>query len=311
MRAAVSPDEHIPNSPRSETLRQRAGDWLFWGLPLFFLAFLFLPLLSDLSAAWRNDPNYSHGPIVPLAALGFAWMAYRYRSDEDADDDSYVDSWDVLLGFLLAVGALLAYLAAWFCGGAFFAIAALIIALLGVLTALGGRGLARRYGFATGFLIFMAPWPMVVYQRLAISMQNFVGTISSHLLDATGVPVFREGYLLHLPDYTMEIGAACSGLRQLTAVLALAMALGYLSGRNWPFIVIVGLLAIPIAVASNCVRVLATGWILMIAGRRWAEGVFHTLEGLASVAVAALITVGVVWLLGRIEDAWILRREGA
>jgi hypothetical protein len=47
----------------------------------------------------------------------------------------------------------------------------------------------------------------------------------------------------------------------------------------------------------------------MLAGRRWAEGVFHTLEGLASVAVAALITVGVVWVLGQFDDSWTARRE--
>ena len=309
MGSALSSDDRASSLAADSAMPERAvSEFLFCLPPLLLIALLFAPIATELFAAWRTDPNYSHGPLVPLACLAFAWMAYRSeRGDEDENDA--VTSWEALVGLFTTALALVVYFAAWFCGSPFFVVMALSGALLGVLATLGGFALTRRYAFAAGFLIFMAPWPAFWYQRLAITMQNFVSVISAHLLDATGVPVFRQGYLLHMPDYTMEVGAACSGLRQLTAVLALALALGYLSGRRWPFILIVAALAIPIAIASNCVRILVTGWILILAGRRWAEGVFHTLEGLACVAIAAVLTVGAVWLLGRFDDYWLARQE--
>jgi exosortase len=119
-----------------------------------------------------------------------------------------------------------------------------------------------------------------------------------------GVPVYQEGYFLHLPGFTMEIAGACSGLRQLVAIVALGVAIGYLSGRGSVFRWSLGLLAIPIAVAANCLRVVLSGVIIMKAGRDWGEGVFHAIEGLAIIALSAGLLVAAAWGMARLEDKW-------
>src|SRR5690606_19449647 len=94
---------------------------------------------------------------------------------------------------------------------------------------------------------------------------------------------------IHLPGYDMEVGAACSGLRQLAAIIALSLAVGQMSGRSRTYKWILGLLSVPIAVVASIIRVTLTGFILLWFGRKWAEGVYHTLEGLAIVGVAAAL----------------------
>jgi exosortase len=145
----------------------------------------------------------------------------------------------------------------------------------------------------------MAPIPTAWYEPLAIRMQQITSATSALLLEVCQVPVFREGYFIHLPGYDMEVGAACSGLRQLAAMFALGLCIGHVAGRGRGYTVALGLLSLPIAVAANCFRVVLTGFILMWFGREAADGVFHELEGLAVVGVAAAMMLATAWLLSK------------
>ena len=97
----------------------------------------------------------------------------------------------------------------------------------------------------------------------------------------------------------MSLGEACSGIRQLTAVVALAAALGFLSGRKgwlrWTLLIA----SVPIAVVSNCLRIMFTGVLAQAFGRRWAEGFFHEAEGMVLVLCSAGLLYGLAVLLGQ------------
>jgi exosortase len=175
-----------------------------------------------------------------------------------------------------------------------------VLVLLGLIAAAGGREGMRGNAFAAAFLIFAAPLPAAVYQPAAILMQQLVSGVSQELLQLGGIAVYREGYLLHVRGLTMEVGEACSGLRQLTAILALAVAIGYFSGRGGWYTAVLGLLSIPVAVVANCLRVTMTGYTMLWFGKEFGEGLYHTLEGLVMVAVAAAMVAGVAWLLAQV-----------
>jgi exosortase/archaeosortase family protein len=95
---------------------------------------------------------------------------------------------------------------------------------------------------------------------------------------------------------------ACSGLRQLTAFLALAVAVGHLSGRTLWFKFALAALSGFVALAANCLRVVLTVAVLLWAGPRWAEGAFHTVEGLVVVGLGLLMLVAAAWGLRFLED---------
>lgn len=198
----------------------------------------------------------------------------------------------------------------WFAAVLLGEVLALVVFLAGLLLVVGGTQALRAYGFSVGFLIFMAPLPPAWYQPVAISMQQVAAVLSTRLLELCGIPVYQQGNVIFLPDYSMEVGVACSGLRQILAFLALAVAAGELSGRSLGYRLILAGLALPVAVLANCVRIVATGVIMMVAGKHWAEGVYHTLEGLATAAIGLVMLLAIAWGLARLEDRWRGRARG-
>ena len=274
-------------------------------LPLALVAAIFWPLLPELVHAWNTDPNYSHGFIVPLVSLAFAWLAWRESTERVPPA---ISRREFVEGVLQVVLGLVLHLAMWFTRNFFLDALSLVCVLRGLLLALGGRAASRTYSFPLLFLMFAAPLPIHWYQPVALAMQQLVSQISTFLLRMLGVPVYQEGYFLQLPGFTMEIAEACSGLRQLVAILALGVAIGYLSGRGAVFRWCLGILAIPIAVVANCLRVVVSGVIVMTAGRQWGEGVYHTIEGLAIIALSAGLLVASAWGMAWLEDKWDSRR---
>lgn len=278
----------------SHHVRGRIGQL---ALALFLLAFVIaIYWLTGLELAriWDRDQNYSHGYAVLPASLVLACVAWRRRGSMVRSFASPNGVWlalfEVILGLVL-------HLLAWLAGILILDVASLIVVMCGLTLLLGGREAYWRYRFPIMFLIFMAPLPTAWYQPIALAMQQLVSSISAHLFEATGTAVYREGYLILLPGYTLEVGEACSGLRQLTAILALALAIGYLSGRGNAHRWALALLAAPIAIATNCLRVIMTGVILICFGPDWADGFFHMLEGLAIVGLSAALIVAADWCL--------------
>jgi exosortase len=189
--------------------------------------------------------------------------------------------------------------------GQFLDVVALIFILLGIVAALGGMEANKAYSFPLFFLIFMAPWPPQIYDPLARVLQEFVSRVTWTLLDLVGVPAVRHGYRIQLPGENnfMEVAEACSGLRSLTAVLALACAVAYLSGRGFWYRAILVLLAAPVAVAVNCLRVFVTGLVMTYGDKRWVQGELHDYEGMLMIILAAGLLLLIAWLMAKF-DSW-------
>ena len=208
----------------------------------------------------------------------------------------------MISGALLIGFGLVVHVCMWFMKNLFLDVLSLIIVLRGMVVMWGGMEAARIFNFSILFLIFMAPLPIPWYQPVAIFMQQLVSHVSTATLKLCGMPAYQEGYYIYLPGYTMAVAEACSGLRQLFAILALGVVVGHLSGRGPRFRWIVGLAAIPIAVLANCFRVVCSGFILMAFGPKWAEGFFHVVEGLVIIAISAGLLIALAWGLARLED---------
>ena len=259
---------------------------------------IFWDTLVDLRQVWDTDPSYSHGYLVPLASLGFAWLAWK-RGRPDVNEA--LSRRGMIAGSLEIVLGLAIHASAWLLSTLLLDVLALICVIRGLMLLVGGPSVNQKFGFAALFLIFMAPLPPAIYQATALSMQHFVSVISASCLETMGIAAYRQGYMIYLSDYTMEVGEACSGLRQLTAILALGVAIGELYQSSRPVRWTLALIALPVAVGANCLRVTLSGVIMVFFGAQWAEGVFHTLEGLATILLAAAILVAIAGLLSRWE----------
>jgi len=249
------------------------------------LCALYWWVVRDLVFQWWDDPNYSHGFLVPLFSGYLVWQdrdAIRRRPTRP--------SWLGLPVLLVAVSMLVLGVV-----GAenFLMRASLIVMIAGlVLFHLGGATL-RAIAFPLAFLAFMVPLPEIVLNAVAFPLQGIAAQNATSVLEALGVPVLRDGNVIHLSRITLGVTEACSGIRSLVSLLALATASAYVGkSPRWAMAVLV-VSAVPITIVANAARIVLTGLIGQWLGVRYAQGFFHAFSGwlIFLVALVCLIAV--------------------
>jgi exosortase len=227
--------------------------------------------LGDMAQTWARDPQYSHGYLVPLFALGLLWFRRR-QLDVAALRPSWWGGPVLLAGITLRlVGA--------FYGFVWFDQASLVLCLAGLCLTVGGRSAWRWAWPAVVFLLFMVPLPHRVAVAMPGPLQRLATVASTFVLQTLGRPALAEGNVILINDEQINIVEACSGLRMLVIFFALTTAVAFLARRPlWEKAVIV-LSAIPIALLANIVRITATGILYEMNVGAVAHAVFHDLAG--------------------------------
>ena len=161
-----------------------------------------------------------------------------------------------------------------------------LVFLVSTVLFLGGWGWLRATAFPIGFLLLAIPLPYVIYYGLTGPLQGFAAKCAVAGLRWTGVPALSQGNIIHLPNTSLEVAEACSGIRSLYAFLALGALLARsMSIPTWGR-ALVFLSTIPLSVAANAVRVWGTGIGAYVVGPEAAEGTVHELFGLVIFAGA-------------------------
>ena len=180
----------------------------------------------------------------------------------------------------------------------FLARTALVISLTGILLFVGSWPLLKQFLFPLAILAFMIPIPAIIYNQITFPLQMFASQVAERALDVLGVPVFREGNILELPSQRLSVVEACSGIRSLLSLSFLSLAYGFFSEKRTWLRWVLFFMTIPIAVATNAGRVTATGLVSEF-NPELAKGIFHTMEGLVSWAVAMVLLGGFHFLITR------------
>lgn len=267
----------------SESLRHYRMQFL---LALIFLTALYRGVLPDMVHQWYEDANYSHGFIVPLIT-GF----FIYENRQELAEVVVKPWWP---GFALFLAGLLQLVIGWL-GTEFFTMrSSLVVTLAGMALFFFGKRLFRLMLLPLAYLLFMVPLPYIVYDSIAFPLKLFVTRVSIAFLKLVGVVVIREGNVIMLPLTTLEVADACSGIRSLVSLLALAVAYAFFLKIAPLRRILLILAAIPIAISANAFRVIGTGLLAQYWGAGAAEGFFHEFAGLAvfAVAIALLLALG-------------------
>ena len=262
-------------------------------LALVALVWAYWPTLVELFKDWQNDPNYSVGQIVPLAAAYLAWQD-RDKLRRCAVRPSY---WGLAL--LAAATALHLF------GLLFFYVSleryAFVLSVAGLVLLLYGREVFWQLRWILAFLLLMVPLPGAVHNRISNPLQTFATAGAVFLLEVFGVMVSREGNVMLLNGQTeVAVAEACSGLRMLTAFVVVAAVLAYLiRAPRWQKIVLL-ISSVPVAIACNLLRLVATAVLYMVAESSVAETFFHDFAGLTMMPLAIAMLLGELWLLRRL-----------
>ena len=262
----------------------------FASVAVFLSAFVFLywQTLYGMAVDWYIDENYSHGFLIPLISGYLVWQK-RHTIKSVASSPSN-------LGLFIVIVGLVIYLVGNVAGESFTMRVSLLFVMGGALLFTYGGGLFKTVSFPFFYLIFMIPLPYILYDSIAFPLKLFVSKYSVDFLRVIGVPTMREGNVIYLVDTTLEVADACSGIRSMMSLLALSAALAYFTQRGWVKRAVLIVLAIPIALFANSIRVIGTGILANRYGSRVAEGFFHEFAGLVifGVAMAMLILSALV-----------------
>jgi exosortase len=250
---------------------------------------LYWGVLRSLVSQWWEDPNYSHGFLVPLFSGFLIWQRRR-----DLQVLTPRGSW---LGFVVLIGGVGALILGEVGAENFLTRSSLIVIVAGLVLFHVGPDAFRVLLFPLAFLSFMVPLPATVLSSVTFPLQSLAAQNAVWTLDLLGIPVLRDGNVIHLSEITLGVTEACSGIRSLMSLLALAIAWAYLALPGfWPMLTLAASV-IPNTVIANAGRIVATGLIGRSFGAEYAQGVFHTLSGWIIFLFAFMGLVGVHGLI--------------
>ena len=162
--------------------------------------------------------------------------------------------------------------------------------------------------FLWHYLIWMIPLPVIIYNQITFPLQLIASRLATSWLELVHVPVLRDGNILVMSNYSLEVVEACSGIRSLMTLMALAVAYGYLvSPQRWVRYVLAALM-VPIAIITNAIRIMGAGILAHRFGPAAAEGFLHEFSGWAIFLVALVLMFGSYWILRHISER---RRKAA
>ena len=267
-----------------------------WGWAKIAVLAVLLALLnrwqfSRLVWAWRTDPNWSHGFLIPLFSL---YLLYA-RREELLSAPRRTCLW----GLLILLGGLGldifgVYYRTWW-----FSQLSIPMMLFGVVLYVAGPAVIHLAWLPILYLVLAMPIPDMIYVQIALPLQNFAAQTATTFLQAVGVEISVTASRLDIvslsgAEHTLTVAEACSGVRSLIAYVALGVAWAYLEYRPiWQRVVLVAS-AVPIAIVLNVVRVAITCLMYVIDKPEMGQGFMHEMAGIMMLAPAVLL----FWLLG-------------
>lgn len=263
------------------------------------IAILYFRVVVKLVIDWATIQDCSYGFLVPPFA---AYLLWKKRKAIGAVP--LLPNW---VGVAIMAAGLLVLFAGVYGAELFLSRVSLLIVLTGLVLALAGREVLRQVTPSILVLLLCIPIPAILFDRITLPLQFFASRAASFLLPLMRVPVLREGNVLVLPAMTLEVAEACSGIRSLLSLLTLSIFFAYFRKRTPAQGILLAIASIPIAIAANALRLVATGVSVQYWDPEKALGFFHEFSGL----VVFLLSIVLLVLLDKTITLFPLRRKQA
>jgi exosortase len=167
----------------------------------------------------------------------------------------------------------------------------LLLLIAGLIVLCFGWKYLRAALFPLGVLILMIPIPAIVFNPITLPLQSLASKLAAATLPIFGVPVLREGNVINLPNMSLEVAQACSGIRSLFSLITLATIYGYLTKSTLWTRVVLAVAAVPIAIVANSLRIIGTGLLVQYWDPEKAVGFFHEFSGELLFLISLLMLV--------------------
>jgi len=256
--------------PKPPSATPKSG-WLYAGsltvVVMLTLTALFWPTFYSMVEIWERSETFAHGYLIFPITI---WLIWR-RRDVLAKIQPRPDLRGLILLALTGAGWLLAD------AGSVNVVAqyAFITMLIAAVMTLLGWPFVRATFFPLMFLFFAVP----VGEFLIQPLMGVTADFTVAMLQATGIPVYREGMFFSIPSGDWSVVEGCSGLRYLIASVTLGVLYAYLTYRSWKRRVLFSIAAIIVPILANSGRAYMIVMIAHLSDMKLALGVDHYIYG--------------------------------
>jgi exosortase len=286
-----------PRASHPSMMRWRTGAFAAW------CGVVVLAFAGVLRDAVRSSLDQSYSSYVVLVPCIVAYLIWSGRASIFVQP-----KFAVIHGAALAAAALLFTMAVRLFGLSPGTLALVDLKLLSVFL-LFIAGFVAAYGtYATKksvfpflLLVLMLPAPPVVVEKIVYFLRTGSTALSYALFSAIGIPVYRDGFLLRVPRVTIEVANECSGINSSMALLVTMLLIAREALRTTSRRVVLVLLAIPLSLVKNAVRIVVLTLLAVYVDPSFLTGRLHHQGGFVFFLLALAIMFPVLWLLQRSE----------
>ena len=257
------------------------------GLVAILFIALYSPTLAWLWERWTQSVwDHAHGILILAVVCYLVWKESRTMQHLPASSSAW--------GFLILIPALMLHALDAGMHTQLLSAAALYFAIPGFSLLFLGVQRTRSIIFPLLFLTLTLPIPLAFTEQLHLLLRQIATAAATIVIPKFGIPLYAQGTELHIPNGTLLVADACSGFSTLYAAMAVACLVAYTcpSPRRR---VLVLLLAAPLAILANIIRVILLVFLVQWKGIDVLGTSMHTISGLFTFAV----TLPVIFWLGQ------------
>ena len=256
-------------------------------------AILYSHTIIAMMRNWVGDNNFSHGFLIPAISAFMIWQKRGLLAQQNTKPSSW--------GIIIILAAMIMHIVGAVSAEMFIMRTSLIVCITGTIVYLFGFRKFLIICIPVIYLFFMIPIPKIIWNQISFPLQLMSAKLASIMIQLLGIPILREGNILHLSTTSLEVVDACSGLRSLTSLLALSAAFAYMINlrmfSRWLFF----LSAIQIAILVNILRLTVTAVLATYVGAETAHGFLHDMSGILVFIVGFIILYVFQAFLSKVE----------
>jgi exosortase len=248
---------------------------------------LAVPTMIEVARdSWSTEQG-GHGPLVFATGIWAIWREVKGKNIDRRPGNTPLSLTCLVLTLVLFVLARIT-------GVIEVEAFAMYGALISATYMLFGSVLLRAIWFPLVYLAFTLPPPDTVVAFVTQPIKIAISSWAVSILRFLGYPVASSGVTIQIGQYQLLVIAACAGLNSIVTLTALCLFYVYLRHRSNPVaFLVIALAAIPVAIISNFVRVMALVLITYYFGDAAAQGFMHDFAGLLMFAVALFTVFGI------------------
>lgn len=254
-------------------------------------------IVFALAWFWGSNPEYADRFLILAGATYAAWLARPALRTLPLKPTRF--------GFLPLLLGAAAFPVAWFLHAQvgpkpvvlWWLTVAWVLAATGFVLTTAGWNHLRKLAFPLVFVLFALPVPNRILGPLQFVLQSATTSAAAAALPLLGVTVERSGFILQLPGGALGVAEACSGVRSVTALTAIAAFVGWWKGFGLARGVLLVGLSVPVIAGVNAIRVIVSGLLQEHAGPEYVRGDWHEGLGVAMVFLGLALIVGLATLI--------------